>query len=375
MKKSRPSYLKKHASSYLFVLPFLLFFLIFTVLPVLMSILLSFTDFNTITFPSFVGLENYMRMLLDDPVFLISLKNTLLFAVVTGPVSYILCVLLAWLVNEMPHAIKVFFTVVFYAPSLTTNAVLIWTLIFSGDAYGFINSTLIQLGLIQDPILWLTDEKKYTLEQMKAILEDDYPDEAVRAEFMHKAPKFGNDIDEVDTIAVNILNYCCDLLNGFSEKYSLSFHAQPFTFYWMVEHGENSAASPDGRHKGEIIAYSCSPMQGRDFNGLTAVLNSIAKLPAERTPGTISAIVEADPKLFCDVNMDSIVDMLIAASNRGLSNVQFNIIDADTLIEAQKYPDRYNNLAVRVSGFSQKFNLLSPEIQNHIIGRTKHVCL
>lgn len=157
MKKSRPSYLKKHASSYLFVLPFLLFFLVFTVLPVLMSILLSFTDFNTITFPSFVGLENYMRMLLDDPVFLISLKNTLLFAVVTGPVSYILCVLLAWLVNEMPHAIKVLFTVVFYAPSLTTNAVLIWTLIFSGDAYGFINSTLIRLGLIQDPILWLTD--------------------------------------------------------------------------------------------------------------------------------------------------------------------------------------------------------------------------
>lgn len=249
----------------------------------------------------------------------------------------------------------------------------------AGSKYDYYQVMLEGIPNLADSLLvikkFVYDEKKYTLEQMKAILEDDYPDEAVRAEFMHKAPKFGNDIDEVDTIAVNILNYCCDLLNGFSEKYSLSFHAQPFTFYWMVEHGENSAASPDGRHKGEIIAYSCSPMQGRDFNGLTAVLNSIAKLPAERTPGTISAIVEADPKLFCDVNMDSIVDMLIAASNRGLSNVQFNIIDADTLIEAQKYPDRYNNLAVRVSGFSQKFNLLSPEIQNHIIGRTKHVCL
>ena len=135
------------------------FFLLFTVVPVLAAILLSFTDFNTISFPSFVGLENYERMLLDDPVFLISLKNTLLFAEVTGPVSYILCVLLAWLVNEMPHGVKVVLTVIFYAPSLTVNATLIWTLIFSGDAYGFVNSALLKLGLIQDPILWLTDPR------------------------------------------------------------------------------------------------------------------------------------------------------------------------------------------------------------------------
>ena len=135
------------------------FFLLFTVVPVLAAILLSFTDFNTISFPSLVGLENYERMLLDDPVFLISLKNTLLFAVVTGPVSYILCVLLAWLVNEMPHGVKVVLTVIFYAPSLTVNATLMWTLIFSGDAYGFVNSALLKLGLIQDPILWLTDPR------------------------------------------------------------------------------------------------------------------------------------------------------------------------------------------------------------------------
>lgn len=159
MKKPAFSYLKAHASSYLFLTPFMAFFLLFTVVPVLAAILLSFTDFNTISFPSLVGLENYERMLLDDPVFLISLKNTLLFAVVTGPVSYILCVLLAWLVNEMPHGVKVVLTVIFYAPSLTVNATLMWTLIFSGDAYGFVNSALLKLGLIQDPILWLTDPR------------------------------------------------------------------------------------------------------------------------------------------------------------------------------------------------------------------------
>ncbi|MBO5369312.1 MAG: hypothetical protein J6B23_01400, partial [Clostridia bacterium] len=219
------------------------------------------------------------------------------------------------------------------------------------------------------------EKRKYTLSQLKDILENDYPDEAVRLEFINKAAKFGNDIDSVDSIAADIINVSCDYLDELSEKYELSFHAQPFTFLWMVDHGNESAASPDGRHKGEIIAYSVSPMQGRDFNGLTSLLNSIAKLPTKRTPGTTSAIVEVDPKLFTDRNIPTLADILIASSNKGLENVQFNTIDADTLIEAQKYPEKYNNLAVRVSGFSQKFNLLSPELQNHIIGRTKHACL
>ena len=179
----------------------------------------------------------------------------------------------------------------------------------------------------------------------------------------------------VKSIAIDIMDRSCDMLYVLSAKYQLSFHAQPFTFWWMINHGQHSAASPDGRRKGEPIAYSCSSMQGRDFNGLTALLNSIAKLPSKKAPGTTSAIVEVDPKLFCDRNLDALTDIFIAASQKGLCNVQFNIVDAETLMDAQKHPDHYNNLAVRVSGFSQKFNLLSPELQNHIIGRTKHACL
>ena len=218
-------------------------------------------------------------------------------------------------------------------------------------------------------------ERKYTLEQLKEILAADFPDEAVRAEFINKAPKFGNDMDEVDDIAADIMDRACGMLDSLSEKYGLSFHAQPFTFLWMIDHGRCSAASPDGRRKGDPIAYSCSPMQGRDFSGLTALLNSIAKLPSLKAPGTTSAIVEVDPKLFCDRNIALMTDILIASSRKGLCNVQFNVIDADTLIDAQKHPEKYSNLAVRVSGFSQKFNLLTPELQNHIIGRTKHQCL
>lgn len=215
----------------------------------------------------------------------------------------------------------------------------------------------------------------YTLSDMKKILESDYSDESIRLEFINKAPKFGNDIDEVDNIAVELTNYCCDKLDEMSQKTGYSFHAQPFTYFWMIDHGRKSAASPDGRHKGEPIAYSASPTQGRDFTGLTAVLNSIAKLPSRRTPGTTSAIIEVDPKLFIDRNIDAIADIVIASGRKGLCNLQLNTIDAETLKKAKKYPEKYNNLAVRVSGFSQKFNLLTPELQNHIIARTKHSCL
>lgn len=144
-------------SSYLFLAPFMLLFLMFSVLPVLTALLLSFTDFNMVSFPSFVGLSNYTRMLLNDEVFITSIKNTMVFAVITGPVSYLLCLMLAWLVNEVGDKLRVIFTVIFYAPSLTGSAVTIWMYIFSGDSYGMINSLLMQLGWITDPIQWLID--------------------------------------------------------------------------------------------------------------------------------------------------------------------------------------------------------------------------
>ena len=218
-------------------------------------------------------------------------------------------------------------------------------------------------------------DKTYTLEEVVDQLVRDFPDEKIRTEFVNKAPKYGNDIDEVDRIAVDIVNYCCDVLEEMSEKYGLRFHAQPFTFLWMIDYGRGTGASPDGRRSGEIVAYSVSPMQGRDFSGFVALLNSISKLPTKRTPGTTSAIVEVDPKLFTDSNIDCFTDILLAAAEKGLSNVQFNTVDADTLRDAKLHPEKHNNLAVRVSGFSQKFNLLDEALQNHIIERTKHQCL
>ena len=219
------------------------------------------------------------------------------------------------------------------------------------------------------------DEGKYTMSELIGHLRNNFPDERVRLDFINNAPKFGNDDDSTDELAAELINFGCDELKKLSVKYGYEFHAQPFTYLWLIEHGKFTAATPDGRKNGENIAYSVSPMQGRDFNGLTAVFNSITKLPTKRTPGTTSAIIEVDPHLFTDRNLDSLTNLMLSLAEKGLGNVQFNITDEETLIDAKKHPEKYPNLAVRVSGFSQKFYLLDSELQDHIIARTKHRCL
>ena len=109
-------------ASYLLMAPYFILFFLFTVLPVLMSVYLSFNYFNMLEAPRWVGWANYIKLLLEDDIFIISLRNTLLFAVITGPVSYLLCLLFAWIINEFKPRVRAFLTLVFYAPSICGNA-------------------------------------------------------------------------------------------------------------------------------------------------------------------------------------------------------------------------------------------------------------
>src|SRR5690606_5684832 len=111
----------------------------FTVIPVVFSLFLSFTYFNMLEFPRFVGLQNYSRLLLDDDVFMIALKNTLLFAFITGPVRYIACFLFAWIITELSPKVRAFMTLVFYAPSIAGNVYFLWLIGFSEDGDGYLN--------------------------------------------------------------------------------------------------------------------------------------------------------------------------------------------------------------------------------------------
>ena len=134
-------------------------FAVFTVIPVLLSIVLSFTYFNMLEFPTWIGWSNYIRLFLADEVFLIAVKNTLLFAVITGPLSYMMCFIFAWFINELQPKVRAFLTLLFYAPSISGNVYIIWLTLFSADTYGYINAHLLNLGLIDKPIGWLIEPR------------------------------------------------------------------------------------------------------------------------------------------------------------------------------------------------------------------------
>ncbi len=146
--------MKNNKTAYFMVAPFLLLFIIFTVLPVFLSIILSLTDFNMLQMPGWKGLTNYTTLFLDDEIFILACQNTLIFACITGPVSYLLSLLIAWFINELPPKIRAVVTLVFYAPSISGQVYLIWKTLFSSDSYGWANATLMDLGLISSPILW-----------------------------------------------------------------------------------------------------------------------------------------------------------------------------------------------------------------------------
>ncbi len=148
-----------HRISYLFMAPFLLFFALFTIVPVIASMVMSFTYYNILESPRWIGLSNYRLLFVDDDIFLKAIGNTLKIAVVTGPVGYIMAFLLAWLISQIPNKYRFLYTFCFYTPAITSVVALtvVWTYLFSGDRYGMINNWLIQSGIIHEPWLWLQD--------------------------------------------------------------------------------------------------------------------------------------------------------------------------------------------------------------------------
>ena len=145
---------------YAFLLPYAVLFITFSILPMINSIYYSFTNFNILEKPDFIGMRNYINLFLQDEVFQTAVKNTFLVAVITGPVGYIMAFLFAWLINELPKWIRTLVVFFFYVPSITGIVVLqVFQKLFADDAYGWLNSWLIKSGLVSSPITFLTDPK------------------------------------------------------------------------------------------------------------------------------------------------------------------------------------------------------------------------
>lgn len=152
------SSLQKHASTTIFLAPYLIFFFTFIIIPVVVAILLSFTYFNAIEMPNFIGLANYVSVLTQDEVFMQRvLPNTLMFAVIVGPGGYVLSFLLAWMLAQISKVPRTVLALIIYSPSMTAGIAMavVWTIIFSGDQTGYLNSLLITIGVILEPVQWL----------------------------------------------------------------------------------------------------------------------------------------------------------------------------------------------------------------------------
>lgn len=150
--------MKRNWVAYIMIAPFMLVFLVFTVAPVILSFILSFTSFNLLETPDIIFMDNYIRLFLDDDIFIISIQNTLIFAAITGPVSYLLSFLIAWFINELEPRLRAIVTLVFYAPNISGAVYLIWKTMFSSDNYGYVNGMLNYLGLISTPILFFQNK-------------------------------------------------------------------------------------------------------------------------------------------------------------------------------------------------------------------------
>ena len=150
---------KNRKMCYLFLAPYAILFTMFFVFPVVASIYYSFTYYNILEPPRFIGLQNYISLVLQDDIFLIGVKNTLMIALITGPLGYILSFLFAWLINELPRWIRSIAVIVFYAPSIAGNCYVIFSVFFRGDAYGYVNAFLMNLGIIDTARLWLIDPR------------------------------------------------------------------------------------------------------------------------------------------------------------------------------------------------------------------------
>ncbi len=147
--------IKEQAPMLLILAPFTVFFVLFTIIPIISSLFLSFTSFDLLQTPKFIDFDNYKRMFVQDEVFGIVVKNTLVFAVIAGPLGFLLSFVLAWFVNDFSPKVRTILSFMFYSPALVGNAFFVWKVLFNGESYGYLNSLLLTTGIITEPIVWL----------------------------------------------------------------------------------------------------------------------------------------------------------------------------------------------------------------------------
>ena len=220
----------------------------------------------------------------------------------------------------------------------------------------------------------LYDEKKMDARELLQALKNNFHGmESLRKMLLAQAPKYGNDQPEVDALAARVADHFIDVMDQMKSPLNGRYFVHLFSFLINLAFGKNVGATPDGRMDGEPLAYSLSAHQGRDVKGITAMLNSLSRLPHERAAGASAAIIEVDPVLVeGEAGIERLVQLIKTAIQMKVGQLQWNVVTVERLKQAQDDPEHYGNIAVRVAGYSQMFKLINRELQDHIIARTKH---
>lgn len=258
-----------------------------------------------------------------------------------------------------------------------------------GAVYDFISGLQVGIANMADSLSAIKklvfEEKKITPIQLwNAILDDFQSDEnkKIQAMLIDEVPKYGNDIDYVDNLVVEAYDSYLDEIKKYPNT---RYHRGPIggiryggtsSISANVGQGMGTMATPDGRNAYEPLAEGCSPAHNADKNGPTAVFKSVAKLPTEKITGGVLLNQKMTPQMLSTEENKQKLEMLIRAFFNRLHgyHVQYNIVSRETLIDAQKYPEKHKDLIVRVAGYSAFFNVLSKKTQDDIIGRTEQ-CL
>ena len=241
------------------------------------------------------------------------------------------------------------------------------------------NSSYVQgvgLGSITDMLTALRyhvyDKKTIAMETMEKALANDFKGfEELQYQLVYHTPKYGNDDDYADEQEVQVFDMYYDVLSGRKSPRGADYRVNMLPTTCHVYFGKVTGATPDGRNAWKVLSEGISPVQGADTNGPTAVIRSAAKIDHIKTGGTLLNQKFTPSLLSTEEGCNNLVHLIRAYFRMDGHHIQFNVVDADTLREAQKHPEDYRDLIVRVAGYSDYFNDLGEDLQNEIICRTE----
>ena len=241
------------------------------------------------------------------------------------------------------------------------------------------NSSYVQgvgLGSITDMLTALRyhvyDKKTIAMETMEKALANDFKGfEELQYQLVYHTPKYGNDDDYADEQEVQVFDMYYDVLSGHKSPRGADYRVNMLPTTCHVYFGKVTGATPDGRNAWKVLSEGISPVQGADTNGPTAVIRSAKKIDHIKTGGTLLNQKFTPSLLSTEEGCNNLVHLIRAYFRMDGHHIQFNVVDADTLREAQKHPEDYRDLIVRVAGYSDYFNDLGEDLQNEIICRTE----